>query len=72
MEYKAIQFKQNDVDIVLYAALASELWSYLSVNRKADDKIRGYQRTLSDSRARQVQKYLDDGNIIARACCCFR
>lgn len=43
---------------------ASELWSFVEINRRSEDKDEGYQRALSPSRVRQVSKFIQTGGVI--------
>lgn len=65
--YKAVKFKQGKHLLYIFAARAKEIWSFSSINKKTEDKVDGYQRTLSDSRAKDIQKYIKAKNTIAPA-----
>src|SRR5207248_125753 len=42
----------------LFKAKASDLYGMLSINRRAEDKDEGYQRTLSLSRVSSIMKHV--------------
>jgi hypothetical protein len=43
---------------------ASNLWEFVSINRREENKDEGYQRVLSTSRVRAVADYILEGNFI--------
>jgi DGQHR domain-containing protein len=47
-----------------FSEKASELWKYVSINRREENKDDGYQRVLANSRVRAVADYIKDDNII--------
>jgi len=67
MRIKAIKFTQNGSDLYLFCCSAKYLWSVVDINKRADDKEDGYQRALSSSRAEDIKRYVDEGNVIAPA-----
>ncbi|MDR3487457.1 MAG: hypothetical protein P4M05_21450 [Bradyrhizobium sp.] len=50
-----------------FSEKASELWKYVSINRREENKDDGYQRVLANSRVRAVADYIKDDNIIPRS-----
>lgn len=67
IKFKATKFNQGDKSLYLFTARAKEIWGFSSINQKEDDKIGGYQRALSESRAEDIQKYIEGKNTIAPA-----
>ena len=62
--YPCILLNQGSYQLVFFAAPAPALWKILTVNRRIEDKDKGYQRTLSPSRVRQIAKYIQEQNPI--------
>jgi len=48
----------------LFTVRASTLWDLVQINRRHEDKNKGYQRALSPSRVKKIARYLDEGNAI--------
>lgn len=67
LKYKAIKFTQGQKSLYLFSAKSKDIWAFSSINQKTDDKAEGYQRTLSPSRAKDIKRYISDGNTIAPA-----
>lgn len=67
MIVKAIPFKQGSSTLYIFSASAKALWSVVEINKRSDDKVDGYQRTLSESRALDIKKFITQGNVIAPA-----
>ncbi|MBS7838030.1 DGQHR domain-containing protein [Wohlfahrtiimonas chitiniclastica] len=61
----ALEFIQHDRKMYLFAAKASQLWKLLDVNKKVKDKDEGYQRAFSNNRGAAIQKFIQDGGVIA-------
>lgn len=51
----------------VFAMSAKTLWSIVKINRREEDKDKGYQRTLSASRVKKIAKYLNEGHSIPGA-----
>lgn len=62
--FPAIPIAQGDTTLYSFAAKAAELWSFVSINRREEDKEEGYQRVLSNSRVRSVADYILEKNMI--------
>jgi DGQHR domain-containing protein len=62
--FKALAIKQGEQTLYSFSLKASELWSFVSISRREEDKDEGYQRVLSTSRTRAVADYILAGNII--------
>lgn len=68
MKLKYIPVSQNDKEkMIVFSAPAEILWNVLSINKRDEDKIEGYQRTLSISRAEQIKRYVINGKSISPA-----
>ncbi len=67
MRVKAIKFNQGRHELYLFSAPAAQLWDSVEINKRTDDKVEGYQRALSPSRANDVRKFVEAGNVIAPA-----
>lgn len=63
-DYGAVSIRQGGSTLYSFVEKASILWSYVSINRREEDKEQGYQRVLSSSRIRAVADYIKGGNII--------
>ena len=59
-----LPFNQGKHTLLLLACSARQLWSIVEINRRAEDKEQGYQRALSERRARSLAKFIDDGNML--------
>lgn len=57
-------FFQENQKLVYFSANAHLLWKILEINRREEDKEKGYQRVLSPSRVRAIAKYIQSGNCI--------
>jgi DGQHR domain-containing protein len=62
--FDVITAKQGDHVLYSFSEKASKLWSFVSINRREEDKDDGYQRVLSNSRVRAVADYIKAGNMI--------
>jgi len=62
--YSAQKFRQGDHSLYVFCAKASELWEFLSINRRDTDKNEGYQRVLPNSRVQSVASYVREGHLI--------
>lgn len=65
--YKATKFTQGNHNLYIFTARAKDIWGFSSINQKDDNKDEGYQRALSESRAEDIKKYIEDNNTIAPA-----
>lgn len=58
LKWPALEIIQDSEALYLFKAKASQLFSALSINRRIEDKIEGYQRALSVARVEAVMRYL--------------
>lgn len=64
MRFTALKITQGEHTLYSFVEKASKLWSFVSINRREENKDEGYQRVLSTSRVRAVADYILDGNLI--------
>src|SRR5713101_3219794 len=62
--FNAVPIHQGKSTLYSFSEKASKLWSFVSINRREEDKDEGYQRVLSTGRVRAVADYIKDGNVI--------
>jgi DGQHR domain-containing protein len=62
--FRVVPIQQGRNTLYSFVESSSVLWSFVSINRREEDKDEGYQRVLSASRVRSVADYILDGNII--------
>jgi DGQHR domain-containing protein len=62
--FNAIEIKQGKATLYSFSAKASDLWEFVSINRREENKDAGYQRVLSNSRVRAVADYIEAGHVI--------
>src|SRR5436189_5260360 len=62
--YPCIKFDQGNYRCVLFSVSAKELFDLVKINRREEDKRRGYQRALQPERAAQIAKFIDSGQPI--------
>ncbi|WP_082503998.1 DGQHR domain-containing protein [Methylobacterium sp. Leaf117] len=62
--FSVVPIHQGATSLYSFSEKASDLWSYVSINRREEDKDDGYQRVLANSRVRAVADYIKSGNII--------
>ena len=62
--FDVVPIKQGNSTLYSFSEKASKLWSYVSINRREENKDDGYQRVLASSRVRAVADYIKEGNII--------
>jgi DGQHR domain-containing protein len=53
--------------LYLFSAPASELYDFLAINRRIEDKNEGYQRALSGGRVAAITRFIASGNTIPTA-----
>jgi len=63
----AIPLKQGKSTLYLFAMPASDLWTFLSIDRRNPDSKEGYQRILNNARVNAVKRYIAEGNAIPGA-----
>lgn len=59
-KYKAIKCIQNEKDFYLAFLPSDILAKTCFISRREDDPAKGFQRSLNESRSRDIAKYLDD------------
>ncbi|MFW2605628.1 DGQHR domain-containing protein [Aliarcobacter butzleri] len=64
MKIPAINLSINSKECYLAVIASKEIFRNSIVSRVDEDKNNGYQRLLSEKRAKDIAKYLNDGNII--------
>lgn len=62
--YDAVSITQGRHTLYSFAEKASKLWTFVSINRREENKDEGYQRVLANSRVRAVADYIKEGNLI--------
>jgi DGQHR domain-containing protein len=60
----ALPITQGNQTFYLFAMKASQLWDFVQINRRSEDKIEGYQRALSPSRVRNITRYIAANGLI--------
>jgi len=65
--FSALKITQSKNTLYLFRAEASLLYSMLSINRRDEDKDKGYQRVLSVSRVRSIANYIKSKRAIPGA-----
>src|SRR5436190_6539142 len=63
-EYPCLPIKQGKYNIVLLTMPAKELYGLVKINRREEDKRKGYQRALLPNRTNVIAKFIDAGNAI--------
>ena len=58
IDVDCLTFKQGDRDLVCFHMNGRELWKLVQINKRVDDKDEGYQRALSESRAKKVASFI--------------
>lgn len=64
LRFSAIEIHQGTHTLYSFSEKASNLWEFVSINRREEDKDEGYQRVLSTGRVRAVADYILEGNFI--------
>lgn len=64
LQVSALPVTQGPNRLFLFRARASQLFHSLSINRRVEDKVEGYQRTLSISRVESITRYILQGKAI--------
>ncbi len=64
MNIPALQFKQNEITLLLFVLPAKYIYENFDVSRRVDNKEIGYQRSFSQLRVKQISKYVDNGTGI--------
>src|SRR5215217_2145245 len=62
--FSAIEVQQGRSTFYVFKARASQLWSFLSINRRLEKKDEGYQRVLSNARVAAVASHIRSGKPI--------
>jgi DGQHR domain-containing protein len=63
-KYPCLPLKQSKYRCVVFSISAKELFALVKINRREEDKRKGYQRTLQPERAAQIAKFIDSGQPI--------
>lgn len=50
--------------MVVFAVSAKELYTLVEINKREEDKKKGYQRALGPGRPSAIAKFIDDGNAL--------
>ncbi|MHC5310940.1 DGQHR domain-containing protein [Myroides sp. LJL116] len=58
-EYTAIEINQNGQILYLFSMSAKTIYDKFSVSRRVEDKEKGYQRSFSATRLKQIANYLN-------------
>lgn len=58
-EFNAIEINQNGQILYLFSMSAKRIYDKFSVSRRVEDKEKGYQRSFSSSRLKQIANYLN-------------
>ena len=64
VEYPAIQCTQNDRSFYISVLPSDVLKKTCFVSRRKEDPVKGFQRLLSESRAKNIAQYLDSGKEV--------
>jgi len=64
MKIKAINMTVNEKECYLAVISAKKIFEHSIISRADEDKDKGYQRVLSERRAKDIAEYLNNGNII--------
>jgi len=65
--FPCAKLQQGKHSMYLFSVSAKTLWSLVQIDRRQEDKDKGYQRALSESRVNRIAKYLSAGNAIPGA-----
>src|SRR5229473_3423194 len=60
----AMPLLQGQNVFYLFTLPASMLYRLVQINRRSEDKREGYQRALSPSRVRSIQRYIEAGRVV--------
>jgi DGQHR domain-containing protein len=63
-KYPCIALKQGNYSIALFTIAAKELYALVKINRREENKQKGYQRALLPNRTTAIAKFIDKGNAI--------
>lgn len=64
LSYKVLSADQNGRRIYSFFAPAEEIFSFVSINQKDEDKDGGYQRAASPARTRSITNFVQAGNTL--------
>lgn len=62
--FQAFPVKQGRLTFYVFKAKATQLWRFLSINRRLEEKDVGYQRVLSNARVAAVAAHIRSGKPI--------
>lgn len=66
-EFDCSVFQQGEHQLIVFHANGKQLWNLLQINRREEDKEKGYQRALSTSRATKIASFIDQRNMMPTA-----
>lgn len=64
LRYKCLTFQQGKTVFAMFSCPAKELYSFVEINKREEDKDEGYQRVLSISRVNKIAKFIDANGSI--------
>lgn len=64
VQFPCVTFSQGTHTLVLFVATAKALWEVVEINKREEDKNKGYQRALSSARAEKIANFIDSGNVL--------
>lgn len=64
VSFRCLSFKQGAYELVCFIASAKKLWDVVKINKREEDKDKGYQRALSQSRAEKIARFIEKGNVL--------
>jgi len=65
--YECHAYEEKGLQFVVFAAPANDLYSFLKINRRSENKDEGYQRAISMSRVQAIAKFVDSGGVLPTA-----
>lgn len=63
-KFPCVCFNQAGHKLYLFVTSAKKLWSIVDINRRAEDKDEGYQRTLSAARIAKIAHFIQGNNVL--------
>lgn len=65
--FPCLPLKQGKLTMFIFAIEAKTLWTLVKINRRQEDKEKGYQRAISPSRVDKIAAYFNEGNAVPGA-----
>ncbi len=62
--FACVSFKQGAHKLFCFVASAKQLWELVQINKREEDKDKGYQRALSPARAEKIARFIERGNML--------